>query len=193
MYFMCYGASVTVPKKVTTALKSRMSIVPFFVTSPRMEVLGVLPKFATTILKSMMSTFRSPFASPRTAGSGVGCVTVTVTLRVVVPPGPVAVSVYAVVVVGITVAVVPLTAPTPESIETVMAPDTFHESTVELPLTIEAGFAVNDAMTGAGVDVGVAIGAHAVLLHPESVASSTLASIPFAVTIEDDICTVAHT
>jgi hypothetical protein len=83
---------------------------------------------------------------------------VTVTLAVELPPPFVAVSVYVVVAVGLTdVLVVPVTGPTPWSIESVVAPVTLQESVELAPGAIDAGDAVNDAITGTGTAVTVTV------------------------------------
>ena len=53
-----------------------------------------------------------------------------------------------VVVVGRTVVLVPVTGPTPWSIESSVAPSTFQESTLDSPPAIAAGAAVKDTMVG---------------------------------------------
>ena len=103
-------------------------------------------------------------------GHGLADVTVTVAVAVELPPPFVAVRVYVVVVAGLTdVLVVPVTTPTPWSIESVVAPVTLQESVELAPGAIEVGDAVKDAITGTGTAVTVTV-AVAVELPEEFVA-----------------------
>ena len=52
---------------------------------------------------------------------------------------------------------VPVTVPTLGLILRLVGPVTFHDSVLELPVAIEAGFAVKLLMTGTGVDVTVTV------------------------------------
>ena len=81
--------------------------------------------------------------------TGAG-ITVTVVVAVTVPPSPVAVKMYVVVTEGVTTVEVPVTTPTPWSMETEVALLTLQESVEELPLPIVAGLAPKLAITGAG-------------------------------------------
>ncbi len=74
--------------------------------------------------------------------------TVTVAVAVEEPLPLVAVSVYVVVLVGDTEVLVPVTVPTPLSIDKLVAPTTDQASVLEAPEEIEDGEAVNDAMVG---------------------------------------------
>jgi hypothetical protein len=84
--------------------------------------------------------------------------TVTATRAVLVPPAPTAVSVYVVVCDGETDrVVVPVTVPIPLSMVTDVAPETFHDRTVDWPAVMEAGLALNDPIAGGPEGVGVGV------------------------------------
>ena len=57
------------PKFASTMLKSLMSTVPSPLKSPCHQVAAVLSKLASTIVRSLMSTLPSPLASPGLRGS----------------------------------------------------------------------------------------------------------------------------
>jgi hypothetical protein len=84
---------------------------------------------------------------------GLGCVTVTVTVAVAEPALLVAVSVYVVVAVGLSVAepLAEVDEKFPGETLTLVAPDVTQLSVVLAPAVIEAGFAENDEIAGAGV------------------------------------------
>jgi len=113
----------------------------------------------------------APQPVPLHATSTVGAdpVTVTVTARVVEPPVPVAVRVYTLVAAGVTVLLVPVTVPTPWSMDNEVAPVTAHASVEDAPAAMVEGVAVNEEMTGVvpGLTVTVVV---AVVLPAEFVA-----------------------
>src|SRR5689334_8122393 len=82
-----------------------------------------------------------------------GALTVTVAVAVFVPPAPLAVRVYVVVAAGITIAE-PLSAcaPTPLSIETLVAFVVVQVSVDDSPAVIDVGLALNE-IVGGGVTV----------------------------------------
>jgi hypothetical protein len=86
-----------------------------------------------------------------TGGSGV---TVTVAVDVADPVALVAVNVYVVVAVGLTTTLVPVTVPTPLSIESDVAPVTDQSRVAGSPATTVDGVAANEAIVG-GVFVSV--------------------------------------
>ena len=73
----------------------------------------------------------------------------TVALAVVDPVAFVAVNVYIVVLFGVTARLVPVTAPMPWSIDSVVAPVTVQFNVAEAPLAIDTGVALNAVMFGA--------------------------------------------
>lgn len=122
-----------------------------------------------------------------TVGGVVSGVTVTVTCEVTVPLLFVAVSVYVVVVVGdTTFDVVPVTVPTPPLIESVGAglPDTVHDRVDELPLTIDAGVATNDEITGAVFATVTAMPAEVAVFPDVSVATAVKVCAAFDAAVE---------
>src|SRR5438067_6230870 len=84
--------------------------------------------------------------------TGAG-MTVTVAVAVTVPPSPIAVKVYVVVTEGVTTVDVPVTEPTPLSMDSEVVLLTFQESVEELPIPIVAGLAPKLAIAGAGARI----------------------------------------
>jgi len=120
-------------------------------------------------------------------GGVVSGVTVTVACEVTVPLLFVAVSVYVVVVEGDTAFdVVPVTVPTPLLIESVGAgvPDTVHDNVDELPLTIDAGVAMNDEITGAVFATVTAMPADVAEFPDVSVAKAVSVCAAFEAVVE---------
>lgn len=89
-----------------------------------------------------------------------GAVTVTVAVLVTLPPAPLAINVYVVVAGGETLCD-PLAATVVPSRVTLVAFDVVHDSVAELPLTIDEGDAISDAVGigggGAAVTVTLAV------------------------------------
>jgi hypothetical protein len=103
-------------------------------------------------------------------GSGTE-VTVTVAVAVALPAAFVAVSTYVVVPDGVTERFVPVTAPMPGSMETLVASDTVQARVELCPGAMAPGVAVKEEMVGSGAAATVTV-AVAVALPPALVAVS---------------------
>ena len=84
-----------------------------------------------------------------------GAPTVTVAVRCTLPAALLALSTKVVVTEGATVVLDPVTAPTPLSMVSAVAPDTLHDSVARWPLWMAAGAAAKESIVGTAPAMGV--------------------------------------